>query len=138
MRRLLAIAAVLAALGCQNAPSSPAPAAAPPAALQVQDDAGGKGPYRMGAVQRLLVDTSFPAVQGSHAVRIDVVRPDGGLYGTLRGKVEAGADGTATLRQALEVAGSSIEQYHMVGTWTFALAVDEGPPLVSASVVIGE
>jgi hypothetical protein len=125
--------ALLLALGlaaCQKSPSA-TPA---PASLVVHDDAGNQGPLAFAKLSRLLIDSSFPAAPGPHAVRIDVTGPNGGLYGTVRGQAPAGPDGVATLSQWLEVAGTTIDHYHMVGTWQFALTVDDGPQLASASI----
>jgi hypothetical protein len=131
-----ALAAILA--GCQQSPGpdpAPGPVPAPvPASLRAADEAGNQGPLTLGTLQRIALDASFTASPGSHSVRIDVFGPGGGLYGSLRGQAMAGADGVATLRRWLEVSGTSIEQYNMAGTWQFALAVDDGPPLASTAI----
>jgi hypothetical protein len=152
MRRVILIAGLLALAACQKGGSSaatdaPQPQAQPQpepqpdpgpraASLLVTDDSGHAGPFAMTSLTRLVIDASFEIAPGPHSVRVDVVRPDGGVHGTIRGKVDVGSDGAATLRQFLEVAGSTIEQYHVVGTWHFALSVDDGPRLVAASVDI--
>jgi len=126
-------ALLLGLAACQRAPSGPA--TAPPAAsLVVHDDAGSQGPLQLGTLPRLVIDSSFPAAPGPHAVRIDVIGPNGGLYGTIRGQAEAGPDGAARASQWLEVSGTTIDHYHMVGTWQFALSVDDGPQIASAAV----
>ncbi len=56
------------------------------------------------------------------------------LYGALRLDVVAGLDGAVSASQRLEVAGTDVEIQHMVGSWQFVLHVDDGPPLVSATV----
>jgi hypothetical protein len=125
--------ALLLALGlaaCQKSPSAK-PAAA---SLALHDDVGNTGPLAFATLSRILIDSSFPASPGPHAVRIDVTGPNGGLYGTVRGQAQAGPEGVATLSQWLEVAGTTIDHYHMVGTWQFALSVDDGPLLASASI----
>ena len=139
---LTGLALALSVTACQQpaagpGSSAPAPAAAP-ASLRVVDEAGSVGPFAMRSLTKLNLDASFPAAAGKHTVRVDAIRPDRGVHASLVGTVVAGPDGVATLRQTLEVAGSPIEQYHLTGTWSFALAVDDGPQVVAASVVIGD
>lgn len=126
-RTAIAACLALGLAACQKGPS---------ASLAVHDDAGSRGPLSLATLPRLVIDSRFSADPGPHAVRIDVLGPHGGLYGTVRGQARAGADGTAALSQWLEVAGTTIDHYHMVGTWQFALTVDDGPQLASASVDI--
>lgn len=128
-----ALALALGLAAGKKIPPAPPPAP-PPASLRVHDDAGSQGPLALAALPRIAMDSAFPAAPGLHQVRIDVVGPGGGLYGTVRGQAEAGADGVARLSLWLEVSGTNIDHYHMVGTWQFALAVDDGPPIAAAAV----
>ena len=122
--------------------SSPALVPAPSPALKlssfkVHDGKGNSGPFKLDDLRRLSMDSAFRAAPGSHAQQIDIVNPHGQLYGHVRGKVVVGADGSAVASQGLEVAGTSIEQFHVVGTWQFVLSVD-GTPLASTAVDIVE
>ncbi len=138
MRRLLGPALLLPALAlaaCQSGPaaSSPSPPATA-ASIRVADESGSPGPLRLSSLARLKIDGACAAAPGPHALRIDVIGPQGALYGPIRSQVSAGADGAVKASQALEVAGTTIEKYHMVGTWQFVLVLDDGPPLASATV----
>ena len=128
----LALAIGLAA--CQQTPSPPSAAPSIPSSIRVRDANGSQGPLVLAKTAQLIVESSFPAPPGVHGIRIDVAGPNGGLYGTLRASASPGPDGIARVTQTLEVTGTTIDQYHMVGTWHFALVVDEGPQLASASV----
>jgi hypothetical protein len=134
MRRIHAtIALAIGLAACQQSPSPPA--ATPVAvSIRVHDGAGSHGPLVLAKTSQLVVESSFPASPGVHGVRIDVVGPNGGLYGMLRTTASPGPDGIAKVSQSLEVSGTTIDHYHMVGTWQFALTVDEGPQIASASV----
>lgn len=129
---LLAALAALALTGCSDG----APAAAPPGVasgtLRVADPAGGQGPIRLADATRLLVEGSYRGDPGPHAVRVDVTGPSGVLYTQLRGTLVAGPDGAGTSATALEVRGTPIDAYRMVGAWSFALVVDD-QPLASAT-----
>jgi hypothetical protein len=138
MRRPFGPALLLAAVAlaaCQSGPaaSSPSPPATA-ASIRVADESGSPGPLRLSSLARLKIDSAYAAVPGRHTQRIDVIDPHGALYGPIRNQVDVGADGTVKASQALEVAGTTIEKYHMVGTWHFVLVLDEGPPLVSAAI----
>jgi hypothetical protein len=129
---LLLSALVLAA--CQRDPTSGPASAPPPAWLRIRDGSGSAGPFRLGSLSRLSIDCAYLAAPGAHAQRIDVVDPHGLLYGSLRRTVEAGQDGAVTASEGLEVQGTLIEGYHMVGAWQFVLTVDDGPALATAAV----
>jgi len=137
MRRPFGPAFLLAAVAlaaCQQSPGGPASPTGQPATLAVGDETGTSGPLRLSSLARLRIQGAYPAAPGRHTQRIDVIDPHGALYGPLRSQVDAGADGAVKSTQTLEVAGTTIEKYHMVGTWQFVLVVDEGPPLASATI----
>jgi hypothetical protein len=137
MRRIPAtIAFAIGLAACQKSPTPPA--APVVASIRVHDAAGSQGPLLLSNTSRLVVDSSFPASPGVHGVRIDVVGPNGGLYGMLRATASPGPDGIATASQSLEVSGTTIDHYHMIGTWQFALTVDEGPQIASAAVDVAD
>jgi hypothetical protein len=132
MRRSLLPSLLLAALalaGCQGS-SAPAPS------LKVSDGSGNTGPLRLGSLTRLSIESAYVAAPGQHAQRIDITDSNGVLYASLRAKVSAGLDGAVATSQGLEVRGTLIDGYHMVGTWKFTLAVDDGPPIATAAVDI--
>lgn len=138
MRTLAAFASIALALAACEQKGAPPATSTAAASLRVVDDAGRPGPFALGPLRRLHLDASVPAAPGPHTVRIDVFRPDGGVHASLTATAEAGPDGVAALRQTLEVAGSPIEQYHLVGTWSFALKVDGGPQLATARAALGD
>jgi hypothetical protein len=134
--RIALFLSAVALAACQrDTPSGPAPAA-PPAWLRIRDGSGGAGPFSLRSLPRLSIDCAYAAEPGAHAQRVDVVDPHGLLYGSLRRTVEAGPDGAVTASVGLEVHGTLIEDYHMVGAWQFVLAVDDGPALATATVDI--
>ncbi len=135
---LAAISAALALGACSSgagvAPPPPPPAPIPvTGALRVHDASGATGPFRLADLQRLVVDSTYSGLPGPHALRVDVVRPGGDLYVQLPADVTAGADGAAAASQRLEVRGTPMHTYHLVGSWRFVLTAD-GAQLASAQV----
>lgn len=130
---LAGIALVLAALGCESARQPPPAARVVTGSLRVRDASGGAGPFRLADLQRLFVDSTYSGAPGPHAVRVDVVDPSGNTFGQLAADFTAGAEGTGASSHRLEVRGTPIHLYHLVGTWRFVLQVD-GAQLASASV----
>jgi hypothetical protein len=109
-------------------------AAAP--SLKVHDAAGDTGPLHLAQIASLGIDSAFPTTPGSHVVRIDVLSPQGTLYGSIWDTVLVGPDGAGKASQRLEVRGTTIEGYHRIGTWQFLLVVDDGKPLATTSLDI--
>jgi hypothetical protein len=144
-RAILVPAALLALAACHDAPSAPSgrPPSPPPApgisaSLAVRDGAGAAGPFRIGDVARIAIEASYLSLEaGRHAVRVDVLAPDGALYAQLQGSLDVGADGTGASSHALEVQGTPIEAFRQVGRWRLALSVD-GAPLASSDVDLTE
>jgi hypothetical protein len=134
----LALLAALAACTSDPSPSRPPP---PPtavvAAITVADPGGRSGPFRIADLPRLDVEVRWTGAEpGTHAVRVDVLGPRGTLHAQLRGTAEVGADGAGRLARALEVQGTTIEDYQQAGVWTFSAALDDGPPLATTSVTL--
>lgn len=117
------------------------PALAPSApkllSFQVRDPAGSSGPVKLANLPHLVIASAYTAAPGPHGQLVEVTDPHGALYGKVRSQVQAAADGTVKASQKLEVSGTTIETYHMVGTWQFVLMVD-GVPLASTSADIVE
>lgn len=108
----------------------------PPPSLRVHDASGSSGPFSLTTLDQLVIDSAYVTTPGQHEQRVDVVDPNGLLYGALKLAVAAGPGGAVTATQLLEVAGTTIEMYHMVGEWHLTLSVDGGQPLASATVVL--
>lgn len=130
---VLAIAAALAACqpgqeqGPQRTASRQAPVAV--AAAQVPPAA-----YRLSEVDRLRIDLPWSGAGALRAPRVDVTTPRGRLYAQLPVEVQLDAFGGGTATAVLEVRGTPIDGYHLVGTWRFALVDGGGPPLTIASI----
>jgi hypothetical protein len=129
----LAVAAVLAACqpGQDQQPRKPQPRRGPvAAAVEVPPVA-----YRLAEVDRLRVDLPWSGSAELRAPRVDVMTPRGRLYAQLPPEIHAGGEaggGTATV--VLEVRGTPIDGYRMVGTWRFTLVDGGGPPLATAAI----
>ncbi len=130
---LAAIALALAACSGPAAPPAPPANPTPTGTLRIRDASGATGPFRLADLQRLFLDSTYRGMPGPHALRVDVVDPSGNVFGQLAADLAAGADGAATASQRLEVRGTPIHLYHLVGSWRFVLTVD-GAQLASASV----
>jgi hypothetical protein len=52
--------------------------------------------------------------------------------------VEAGPGGAVATSEALEVRGTTIDSYRMLGRWQFVLVVDDVRPLAAATVDLTE
>lgn len=145
---LLSLLLASALASCQGTPgdaaSRPAlpPAPSPPgggpagetgSTLAIADGAGRSAPFALGSLTRLALRAAYRGTPGAHAVRIDVVGPGGTLYAQLRGDLLADPAGLGTMTRSMEVRGTPIESFHMIGTWNFVLNVD-GTPQASASV----
>lgn len=132
-----AAAIALAITACSGSsatpPAPPPPPPAPTGTLAVRDASGAAGPFRLADLQRLFLDSTYAGVPGPHAMRVDVVAPSGDTFGSLPYDLTAGADGKGAASQGLEVRGTRIHLYHLVGSWRFVLLVD-GAPLASTSV----
>lgn len=130
---VLAITAALAACqpgqdqGPQRSASRPAPVAA--AAAQVPPAA-----YRLSEVDRLRIDLPWSGAGTLRAPRVDVTTPRGRLYAQLPVELQPDASGGGTATAVLEVRGTPIDGYRMVGTWRFVLVDGGGPPLTIASI----
>jgi hypothetical protein len=127
-------ALLLACLGTAACQSGSAPPASP--TLKVHDGAGDTGPLHLAQIASLSIESTFATTPGSHAVRIDVINPQGMVYGSVRDTVVADPNGTGKASQTLQVRGTTIEGYHRIGSWQFLLVVDDGRPLASTSVDI--
>lgn len=131
----------LALTACRGDPATPPPAPPPPppaapaptGAILVRDASGATGPFHLGDLERLFLDSTYAGSPGPHAARVDVVSPSGDTFGSLPSDLTAGADGKGVASQRLEVRGTRIHRYHLVGSWRFVLVVD-GAPLASSSV----
>jgi hypothetical protein len=122
-----------------TAPAPTAETAAPAVklgAFQVRGVVGGT-PFHLAGLANLTLEIGYTAPPGKHAQRVEVTDPHGLLYGSLPAQVEVGLDGSVSSQQILQVAGTTIESYRMVGTWQFVLSVD-GTPLASTSADIVE
>lgn len=117
------------------APTSPTTSARAPWALNVHDGTGQAGPVHLSGLAHLSIDTSGQGVSGAHAVRIDVLGPTGTLYAQLGGAIVATPGGNGSLGLAMQVAGTPIELFRMVGNWQFAMAVD-GAYVASATIEV--
>jgi hypothetical protein len=137
--RTLALALVAALAACQPGQSQRPPralsrqapriAAVVAAAAQVIPAA-----YQLEEVDRLRVDLPWLGPGHLRAARVDVTTPRGWLYAQLPVEVQLDASGGGTATAVLEVRGTPIDGYHMVGTWRFAL-VDGGEPPLSTMAI---
>jgi hypothetical protein len=105
-------------------------------AFQVRGTTSGTR-FRLAGLDKLTLESAYTAPAGTHTQRVEVTDPHGMLYGSLQAQVAAGPDGAVSNQQALQVAGTTIERFRMVGTWQFVLSVD-GTPLASTSADIVE
>ena len=115
--------------GGEQAQSLSRPARAVVAAAQVAPAA-----YRLADVDRLRVDLPWSGPGALRAPRIDVTTPHGRLYAQLPVSIQADGGGEGTATAVLEVRGTPIDGYHMVGSWTFKLVDGGGPPLTTQSI----
>lgn len=141
MHRLaLPLLAALFLASC-HAPSEPVrPPPPPPAAtgtLEVHGGSGSASALRLADLARFAVDATYQGEPGAHALRVDVLNPQGQLYAQLAGTLDAGAGGAGAASLGLEVAGTPVESYRMTGAWQFILSVD-GAALASTSVTVVE
>ena len=131
----LAAAATLTACQPEQAPRQN-PALARPAVRLAAEAAGVQGAptaVQLSSVDRLQVDLPWSGPSALRAPRVDVTTPKGRLYAQLPVQLQlAPSGGTATA--FLEVRGTPIDGYHMVGTWRFALVDDGGPPLTTVLI----
>jgi len=90
--------------------------------------------YQIDDIDRLRIELAWPGPGGLRAPRVDVTTPSGLLYTQLPvdTQLDSSTGGVATA--VLEVRGTSIDGYHMVGTWVFALVDGSGPPLSRISI----
>ena len=136
-----ALALALAALvfsACQSSSSKQGGPVAPGATIAIHDQAGNAGPLRLSSLKQLGVDVAYQGDPGTHALRLAFIAPNGQLYTAVPATLEADSGGVGSASQALEVAGTPIEGYHMTGIWQVTLSVDRGPILASASVDVVE
>jgi hypothetical protein len=127
---VLAVVGVLAA--CQPAQERTSQAAQPrraPAAAAVEAPAA----YPIATVDRLRIVLPFTG-RALREPRIDVKAPHGRLYAQLPVTVETDAAGGGTATAVLEVRGTNIDGYRMVGTWRFVLVDGAGPPLATQAI----
>ncbi len=89
--------------------------------------------YRLADVDTLRVGLPWSGRAQLHAPRIDVTTPRGRLYAQLPVTVQADGAGGGTATAVLEVRGTPIDGYHMVGTWKFTL-VDGGAPIATQAI----
>ncbi len=128
--RVLAVVAVLAA--CQPAQERTSQAAQPRRATVAAAVEAPPAAYPIATVDRLRIVLPWSG-RALREPRIDVKSPNGRLYAQLPVTVETdAAGGTATA--VLEVRGTNIDGYRMVGTWRFVLVDGAGPPLATQAI----
>ncbi|BDG05292.1 hypothetical protein [Anaeromyxobacter oryzae] len=139
MRRWPVLAALAAAACSGGSSGRPPPVTDLSGTLAITSDAAQPTAFALAGMTALTVVAHVRGgTPGAHAARVDVLAPSGDLYAQLQGSIDPGASGDATLTRVLEVRGTPIDRYHQTGTWTFVLAVDDGPALAQAAVVITE
>lgn len=90
--------------------------------------------HQLADVDRLRIDLPWTGPAALRAPRVDVTSPRGLLYAQLPVEVQPDGSGGGTATAMLEVRGTPIDGYHLVGTWRFALVDGGGPPLAIASI----
>jgi len=136
-RTMVTLVVVAAVMGCERGgqerrpPKGQARRAAAVAAVQVAPAA-----YRLGEVDRLRVELPWAGPAGLRAPRVDVRTPQGRLYAQLPVEVEADGSGAGTAAAVLEVRGTPIDGYHMVGSWRFALVDGGGSPIATQTILL--
>ena len=133
--RTLTLALAVAALAaCQPGqeqrlqPAQSRRARAEAAAIQVSPAS-----YQLAEVDQLRID--LPWSGGDlRAPRVAVTTPRGRLYAELPVDLQPDGSGGGTATAVLEVRGTAIDGYHMVGTWRFALVDDGGPTLATQTI----
>jgi hypothetical protein len=109
------------------------------ASIVVRDGNGVAGPFRLDELDRLTLEVKLiDAPAGSHQGQIDVLSPEGTLFGQLPVDLEVAADGTGASTLPVEVRGTSIESLRRLGTWHFAVSLGTGPALASAEAQVTE
>jgi hypothetical protein len=132
--RIHTLAVVAALLACQSGqdqrppPRAQARQASTAVAAQVSPAA-----YRLADVDRLQIDLPWSGGE-LQAPRVDVTTPQGRLYAQLPVQARPDGSGGGTATAVLEVRGTPIDGYQMVGTWRFAL-VDGGGPALAVQTI---
>lgn len=75
----------------------------------------------------IAADWSGLAAGSSHTQRLDLYAPNGTLYQSTTVSFTASSSGTARAWDYLYVAGTPVQSYDMVGTWTAQVSLDGGP-----------
>lgn len=103
--------------------------------LTVTDAEGTTGPFRIGAVDALMLEGSCAsAPPGKHTLRFDVLSPSGTVYASMPQEVVIPASGVASVQSALPLRGTTVESLRRAGTWNVTLTLDGGEPLASADL----
>jgi hypothetical protein len=134
---LALVAALAAAAACQPGQEQQHRALSRPpgrTARAVAADAAPPIALQLAGVDRLRIDLPFQGPVAPRDPRVDVTTPRGRLYAQLPVDVALDAQGGGTATAVLEVRGTPIDGYHLVGTWRFALVDGEGPPLATRAV----
>ena len=137
--RTRTIALILVALAaCQPGQDQPrkrtASRPAVPSAGAVANAQAAPTVLQLAETDRLRVDLPWSGPGAPSAPRVDVTTPRGRLYAQLPVSLQLDAQGQGTATAVLEVRGTPIDAYHMVGTWRFVLVDGGGPPVASASI----
>jgi hypothetical protein len=89
---------------------------------------------QLAEVDRLTVALPWPGPGAPRGPRVDVTSPRGRLYAQLPVNLQLDTEGAGTATAVLEVRGTPIDGYHLVGTWTFALVDDGGAPVAVSAI----
>lgn len=99
----------------------------------------GPGPFDIARTAKVtfVVEYSGMIPDGTtHVQQINVVTANGGLYQSLRAAVPAAADRVQS-QADLPIAGTTIAEYLLAGTWTVDAHLDDDPiPLANGSFVL--
>jgi hypothetical protein len=133
----------------------PHPAPTPVEAILRFDDATPSGDFA--STSQFPIDTTsvvYIAVDwrnltGGHSQRMDLLDPNGLLYGSATiafatDSVASGTqlqaipqtDGSYRLWSTFFVAGTPVEMYHLVGAWTVSVSLDGGPAVATSSFTL--
>jgi hypothetical protein len=138
--RAAVLATAVALAACSGgAPGRPPPTTELTGTLVVTGDGAAAARFSLASMTALTVEARIHApTPCARPLRVDVVAPSGDLYAQLRGDAQPDASGDAALTRVLEVRGTPIDRYRQTGAWRFVLAVEDGPALAEAAVVLAE